>query len=53
MRKALMVSAQPRVESRPSLINLKMGQMMQAKVTEMKRIVAMILRTMGMVVRAE
>ena len=53
MRKALIVSAQPRVESRPSFINLKLGQMMPAKVTVMKMIVAMILRTMGMVVRAE
>ena len=53
VRKVLMVSAHPRVESRPSLINLKIGQMMQTKVTEMKRIVATILRTRGMVVRAE
>ena len=46
-------SAQPRVVSIPSLINLMMGQMTKAKVTAMKMIVAIILRKRGKAVRAE
>ena len=53
VRKVLIVSAHPRVESKPSLISLKSGQMTQKKVTERKRIVAMILRAMGMTENAE
>ena len=52
-RKALIDSAQPRVVSIPSLINLMMGQMTKAKVTAMKMIVAIILRKRGKAVRAE
>ena len=48
VKKVLSVSAHPSVESKQFLISLKSGRITQKKVTERKRIVAMILRAMGM-----
>ena len=53
VKKVRSVSAHPSVESKQFLISLKIGRITQKKVTVRKRIVAMILRAMGITENAE